>query len=156
MTSSIMLAQLASTLAMTGIIWFVQIVHYPLFSRVGVDHFQLYERENTRVTTWVVAPLMLVELSAALLLCCFPSGVLGFAILVWNLISVAVIWLVTFSVQVPQHTRLSASFDALTHHRLVIGTWLRTALWTGRAWLVLWMVNQLLQDAKIIPGSGEF
>ena len=138
----ILLAHLASTLAMTGIIWFVQIVHYPLFSRVGVDAFQRYELDNTRVTTYVVLPLMLVELGSAILLFwCPPSGA-SIVVLGVNALLVAAIWLVTFMVQVPQHARLSIAFDAVTHRRLVAGNWVRTVLWTARAILVLWMLER--------------
>ena len=50
-----------STLALTGLIWFVQVVHYPLMGAVPPTHFVHYERQHTRRTTWVVAPLMLAE-----------------------------------------------------------------------------------------------
>ena len=36
----IVLLQLASTLAMVGLIWFVQVVHYPLFEKVGAGGFR--------------------------------------------------------------------------------------------------------------------
>ncbi len=35
MFALLVLGNLAPTLMMTGLIWFVQIVHYPLFDRVG-------------------------------------------------------------------------------------------------------------------------
>ena len=47
---------------MTGVIWFVQVVHYPLLERVGVDRFTAYHAAHTRFTTWVVVVPMLVEL----------------------------------------------------------------------------------------------
>ena len=56
----ILLIQAAATLAMVGLIWFVQIVHYPLMAQVGRDSFAHYEASHTARTTWVVAPLMLV------------------------------------------------------------------------------------------------
>lgn len=40
---------------MTGVIWFVQIAHYPLFSRVGQPGFSEYEREHARRTSRVIA-----------------------------------------------------------------------------------------------------
>jgi hypothetical protein len=55
----------AATLYMTGVIWFVQIVHYPLFSRVGQPGFSEYAREHVRRTGRVVAGPMLVELASA-------------------------------------------------------------------------------------------
>ena len=52
----LLLTHLASTLFMTGVIWFVQCVHYPLFASVGEEGFRNYEERNSALTTWVVAP----------------------------------------------------------------------------------------------------
>ena len=46
---------------MFGLIWFVQIVHYPLFGLVGVSGFPTYQAAHQSRTTFVVFPLMLVE-----------------------------------------------------------------------------------------------
>ncbi len=61
-------AQVASTLTMFGVIWFVQVVHYPLFARVGADGFAHYASLHATRTTWVVAPPMLVELATSVAL----------------------------------------------------------------------------------------
>jgi hypothetical protein len=55
-------------LMLTGLIWFVQVVHYPLFHKVGVSGFSGYEKAHMRLTSFVVIPLMLGELVSALLL----------------------------------------------------------------------------------------
>lgn len=52
--------QAGSTWIMVGIIWFVQIVHYPLFSFAGRVEFPMYEHEHRRRTTWVVLPPILL------------------------------------------------------------------------------------------------
>lgn len=46
----------ATTLFMVGVIWFVQIVHYPLCSRVGGAAFAGYERDHVRRTGRVGGP----------------------------------------------------------------------------------------------------
>ena len=61
-------AHAAATGVMTGLIWFVQVVHYPLLARVGAASFVEYERAHVRRTTWVVAPAMLVEAATAIVL----------------------------------------------------------------------------------------
>ena len=133
-------AYCAATLYMTGVIWFVQVVHYPLFASIGVAEFSAYEQRHTALTTWVVAPPMLVELATALLLIWFrPLGV--FNVQVWaGLGLLVVIWGSTFLVQVPYHEVLSKEFDAAVLKRLVWTNWLRTAAWSLRGLLVLWMV----------------
>ena len=35
----VLLTHLAATLYMVGVIWFVQVVHYPLFARAGAEGF---------------------------------------------------------------------------------------------------------------------
>ena len=62
----ILLAQVWATLFMVGLIWFVQVVHYPLFAHVGRTQFPEYERLHNQFTTWIVGPVMLLELTTAM------------------------------------------------------------------------------------------
>ena len=143
MTKWTLLFQVGATLAMVGVIWFVQIVHYPLFASVGLEGFQRYEEEHQRLTTWVVAPLMLTELATAVLLIWLrPPGV-GSGALWLGLGLLASIWLMTYTVQVPQHSALSLSYDPDVQQRLVLWNWFRTFAWTARGILVLWMVGRV-------------
>jgi hypothetical protein len=50
----VLLLQAAATLFMTGVIWFVQVVHYPLMARVGAAGFPDYEAAHARLTGYVV------------------------------------------------------------------------------------------------------
>ena len=125
-------AHAGATLFMTGVIWFVQVVHYPLFARTGPGGFADYEREHARRTGWIVGPAMTTELLLALALAA-RGGAAAWA----GLAMLAVIWLSTALVQVPLHRRLRGGFDAAAHRRLVRTNWLRTAAWTLRAALAL-------------------
>ena len=89
------LSHAAATWYMTGVIWFVQVVHYPLFAAVGSQAFSTYEQRHTSLTTWVVAPPMLVEAATAVLLFWLrPPGVLAWQL--WTgVILVAAIWLLS-------------------------------------------------------------
>ena len=141
-TKCTLLIQVASTLSMVGLIWFVQVVHYPLFARVGHVEFPAYEADHQRLTTYVVAPLMLAELATAVLLFWWrPPGVPTWLIAV-ALATLLSIWVSTYLVQVPQHRALSESFDASVQARLVSGNWFRTIAWTTRGLLVLGMLTK--------------
>ena len=48
------LAHLGSSLYMVGLIWFVQVVHYPLFDSVGDREFPSYEQRHTAECPGVV------------------------------------------------------------------------------------------------------
>jgi hypothetical protein len=56
--------ELMSALFMTGLIWFVQAVHYPLLTSFGADS-TAYQSAHMRRTTQVVAAPMLAELNGA-------------------------------------------------------------------------------------------
>ncbi len=71
---SVLALHLAVTCALVGLIWFVQLVHYPLFAAVGEAGYPDYQRRHVRWTTVVVAPLMLVEAATAAWLAAAPPA----------------------------------------------------------------------------------
>jgi hypothetical protein len=123
----------ATTLFMVGVIWFVQIVHYPLFHRIGEAGFPEYERQHTRRTGYVLAVPMLVEFATAVALAWRLGGGIAWS----GLGLLMVIWLSTWVWQVPAHRRLEHGFDAVTHRRLVGTNWVRTAAWSVRGIIAL-------------------
>ncbi len=131
---------LASTFYMVGLIWFVQVVHYPLFAAVGEDKFVEYEDHHQRLTTWVVGPGMLVELVSGVLLALTAADGRSSTILWVSMGLLAVIWLSTAFIQIPCHRQLSTGFNASSHQRLVRSNWLRTVAWTARGALILLLV----------------
>jgi hypothetical protein len=134
LTWAVAITQAVSTLAMTGLIWFVQIVHYPLFRRIGEDKFAAYEKEHEKRTSFVVGPLMLLEAASAVaLVLLLPGGLLAWA----GVILLAIIWLSTFTLQVPQHRKLEKGFDHDAHSFLVTTNWIRTLSWSARSVMVL-------------------
>lgn len=131
--------QLLATLFMCGLIWFVQLVHYPLMKEVAATGFVRYERRHQRATTRVVAPAMLLELmtAIALAIACGPGTARLLAIA--NLGLLGLIWASTLFIQMPIHKRLGRGYDAALIDRLVLSNWLRTGLWSVRSFLVLWL-----------------
>jgi hypothetical protein len=144
--TALFLGNLGATLAMTGLIWFVQIVHYPLFARVGAAEFIGYEQAHQRLTSLVVAPLMLVELATAIALAVWLRPADFPTVLAWmGLILVGVVWLSTFLLQVPQHEALGSGFEINAHGFLVVSNWIRTIAWSARAVLLLWVVGRMME-----------
>lgn len=133
----ILILHTASTLAMTGLIWFVQLVHYPLFPYAAAGDFHAFAADHQRRTGWVVIPLMLTEAGTATLLLVSSGSVVVW--IGWGLL--VVVWLSTAFLQVPCHQRLAEAFDADTARRLVSTNWWRTIGWTGRACIALWLLT---------------
>ena len=140
----LLLAHAAATLFMVGVIWFVQLVHYPLFARVGRPGFAAYSGSHTRLTGLVVGPPMLLEAATAVALVVWtPPGIS--VPLVWaGLILVAGIWLSTAFLQSPRHTTLGRGFDPSVHRFLVTSNWLRTVLWSLRGLVVLCILSEAM------------
>lgn len=124
---------------MIGLIWFVQIVHYPLMGYVPKDAFVAYEHRHTHLTSFVTAPIMILELGTAILLVWQMDQLPWF----WwgNLVAVLLLWASTFFIQVPLHAKLSSNYDITVIRQLVRSNWIRTVLWTakglGLAWYLL-------------------
>ena len=143
--SKVLLLNAAATLFMTGIIWFVQVVHYPLFDAVGREIFANYEVRHSNLTTLVVIIPMFVELITSLaLLWQRPEGI-AFWQLWLGLGLVGVIWGSTALLQVPQHSILSQGFNERAYEVLVQSNWLRTFAWSVRSALVVWWLYSRLR-----------
>lgn len=127
------LANLVLAAYMTGVIWFVGVVHYPLFARVGRAEWAAYERAHRIRTTFVVAPPMLAQVAvAAGLLALAPAGAAG-ALLVLNAACVAVALGSTGLVFGPAHARLERRWTERDHRILVRGNWIRVLAWTAQS-----------------------
>ncbi len=136
---ALLVAHAALTLVLCGLIWTIQVVHYPLFAGVGQERYVAYQAAHGTRITVLVAPLMLAEFATAGLLVYRAPGtltLLGAALL-------AVVWLSTALLQVPQHARLERGFDEAAHRRLVTSNWVRTIAWSARGAVVM----RLLVDA---------
>lgn len=136
----VMCCQIASTIMMTGLIWFVQLVHYPLLREVGPSTFPAYELEHMRRTTWIVAPLMSIEAIGAITLVFLIEQAQSKMLAFVGLSLIGVIWTSTAWLQVPCHKRLALGFDAHTAARLVSTNWIRTVAWSVRTGIALVML----------------
>jgi len=143
---SLLVTQILATAMMTGIIWFVQIVHYPLFLKVPLEGFVSYEQSHTVRTGLVVAPLMLLEMGTAI-------GLVGLSLFSGEKTTVGLsplhlgalgclllIWASTFLIQVPLHQLLEQRADPKAMELLVSTNWIRTILWSIRLGLLALLI----------------
>ena len=134
---SLLLLNAAAVLLMTGVIWFVQLVHYPLFGSVGGDQWRSYHSEHSRRTTWVVVAPMTVDLATSIaLVAAVPAGVSP-ALVVAGAVAAVVTWGATGLLAVPAHRRLSNGWHAGVGRRLTSTNWVRTTAWSCHSLLVL-------------------
>ncbi len=146
--SLILLLQVLSTWFLVGLIWTIQVVHYPLFAAVGHDRFVAYEASHTKLITLVVGPVMLVEAATAVLLVVSRPAFVPVWIAWVGLALVILIWISTAVLQVPDHATLADGFDPAAHAHLVGTNWLRTIAWTARGVILAVAIWPVLQNVS--------
>ncbi len=144
MIDAVLIANLVASCVMTGVIWFVQHVHYPLLAQVEMGQAVAVAEEHQRRTGHVVALPMAIEgLTTLALLAQQSAGVTWF--LPWiGAILLAVALGCTVFLSVPLHAKMATNPDALVGAKLVATNWPRTFAWSLRAVVCVVMVVQMV------------
>ncbi len=123
---------------MTGLIWLVQVVHYPTYKFIDKTQFQEYQIFHTTSISWIVVPIMIIEIiSGVFLLFSMKINFWNFL----NLLGVFGIWLVTFLFSVNYHNQLHRGFDLNAIENLILTNWFRTIFWTLRSLGWIYFLN---------------
>lgn len=113
---------------MTGVIFLIQLIHYPSFNMIDKQYFVEFHSRHTQALGWVAGPFMLAELLTALWLARLGNG--WFVV---NALLTGILWVVTFAISVPYHHQLESGFDEKAWKGLTKSNWLRTTIWCGRS-----------------------
>tara|TARA_B100000700_G_scaffold202956_1_gene223185 strand:+ start:19674 stop:20105 length:432 start_codon:yes stop_codon:yes gene_type:complete len=122
---------LISTAFMVGVIWYVQLVHYPMFDEYDTSRFTKIHNRHQVLTTFVVGPMMLLEVISG---CIIFDSELFLTQPLWlvSALLLLAVWLSTAFLQMPCHFKLEKEFSALGLRFLVGSNWVRTIAWTAR------------------------
>jgi hypothetical protein len=144
--SFIFIINLAIALIATGLIWTIQLVHYPSMKFIPEEKFTAYHNFHSQRISILAMPIMLIELFTSFGLF-YQNGSSYNHIFTINLILVISIWISTFLIQVPLHNTLSSAKNARVLNHLILSNWIRTILWTARSLL---MVSYLSVNLHLI------
>lgn len=137
-----LLAETAATIFMSGVLWTMQLLNYPLLGLVGRDAFTRYETAHNRRFGLVVVPGVLAATAGAIGLLATqppqiplwaPPGELGL---------VVVVIVSTAALQGRQHAALAHGFDERILRSLVRSNWIRVIAWSAAGLLALWMCHR--------------
>ncbi|HCA49596.1 MAG TPA: hypothetical protein DEP12_04245 [Planctomycetaceae bacterium] len=125
------LIHLISTAFMVGVIWYVQLVHYPMFNEYDTSRFSMIHNRHQVLTTFVVGPMMLLEVISGCMI--FEAELFAIEPL-WltSAILLLLIWLSTAFLQMPCHYKLEKKYSSKSLTFLVRSNWIRTISWTLR------------------------
>lgn len=130
-----------ASIFMTGLIWIVQLVHYPSFLYVDHESFKAFQLHHVNSIDKIVIPVMVAELATSFGLAWadgfFSLNALGFYIVI-------LIWISTGLFSVPAHSKLEASKDVQAIRKLVSTNWIRTILWSLKSALSLYLLHQFI------------
>ena len=145
MIEFVLLVNFVATAVMTGVIWFVQWVHYPLLATVSVEHAVETAVDHQRRTGQVLAiPMALEGVTTLWLLASRPDVVS--LILPWlGAVLLAVALGSTVFVSVPLHAKMATNPTVDVGRRLVVTNWPRTIAWSARAVVCVVMLLQVVR-----------
>ena len=153
MTVATLLMHAVATLYMVGLIWFVQLVHYPLAGQVGAEAFVAYQKAHMDRTAFAVGPAMLTELATVIvLLWRCPPEIPAWAPWVGAALLLG-IWASTALLQVPLHHALLQGRDSEALSQLVRTNWIRTVGWTVRGVLAVALLAWASGDPSASPAG---
>ncbi len=131
-----------------GVIWFVQLVVYPLFAKVGVDDYVAYHRfYSSRIPFPVILPGFACFLLPIGLMFFRPLSIpLGIALA--NAVCGLVSLVVTVALEIPRHYRLErGGKQESVIGELIRYNWPRTVGITGSAFLTIVMLTLAFSPA---------
>jgi hypothetical protein len=145
----VFVVNLVSCLYMTGVIWLVQCVNYPLAKFISAEDFTPYQNAHIKAITPVVAPFMIAELASSVALLNLVPYDCTHCALVNNLIIGfwvnVLIWVMTILFSVPLHQKLKFGWNPELHKKLIYSNWVRTLSWSGRAGLLIYLLLFMLE-----------
>ena len=130
----VLLGHLIFTSIMTGVIWVIQIVHYPSFHFIEKELYTAFQKFHMNKISIIVIPIMLAELITGMMLFLDKSSKSPFLII--SFVILVLIWLITGVFFSFSHNELMMGYQELVVNQLVVMNWIRTLLWTLRLLLL--------------------
>ena len=112
---------------MIGISLITHFVTYPSFKLIKSSSFSEFHKSYTNKMLFIVAPVMILELISTLLLVNFDMSYKNIEISL--LITLLLIWFLTFFTIVPIHNKLTVNYNKDLNQKLIKYNGLRTILW---------------------------
>ena len=120
---------------LVSLVLMTQFITYPTFLNIDKDKFSDYHRKYVNNISFIVAPVMLIELLTLSLIAYFSSEFL----IIKSLFLLLVIWLTTFFIMIPSHNRISKSFNIKEIKSLINYNWIRTILWSFKLLVIIFL-----------------
>ena len=130
---------LVSTSFMVGVIWIVQLVHYPTFLFIDEQKSNDFQKFHMSRISYIVMPAMTTELFSGIYIYIYSNMAIDSNLFLLALTVLIINWIITALVFVKMHNKLLINYKIEIISLLVKWNWLRTLLWSVRLILLLRM-----------------
>lgn len=145
----LVIAHVAATLFMVGLIWTIHVVHYPLFAEVGAANYVDYQSAHVERIGIVLAFPWLLEGLTLL-------GVMALAVerrelrvpALVGAVAMAVVLVISGVWSAPAHGELADGFDAAVHDRLMTANLVRTLAWSLCGASAVWVMARVWRESN--------
>ena len=132
-----LMIHIISTSIMVGVIWVIQLVHYPSFKYVNESDYINFQKYHMSNISYIVFPVMFTELITALIILFFGEKSLFFVL---SLICLFLIWVITGVLFTKYHSILKEGKDLMIIEKMIKANWIRALLWTMRLIMILFVI----------------
>jgi len=142
----LLIAHLASTLFMVGMIWTIHYVHYPLFAHVGKSTYIAFQSEHVnRIGKLLLLPWLTEGMTLlAVLILAFLGKRRDLRVPAFlNGLGMAIALIISGVWSAPAHGELADGFDAAVHDRLMTANLVRSFAWTLCGICAVWIVTRV-------------
>lgn len=144
----LVIAHVAATLFMVGLIWTIHVVHYPLFAEVGAANYVDYQSAHVERIGIVLAFPWLLEGLTLL-------GVMALAVerrelrvpALVGAVAMAMVLVISGVWSAPAHGELADGFDAAVHDRLMTANLVRTLAWSLCGASAVWVMTRVWRES---------
>ena len=126
---------------MVGVSLITHFVTYPSFKLIRSSLFSEFHKSYTNKMLFIVAPVMILELISSLFLVIFDISDNNTEI--GLLISLLLIWFLTFFIIVPIHNKLTVNYNKDLNQKLIKYNGLRTIFWIIKLTLFIGFCDNL-------------
>ena len=145
-TRSLVIAHMASTLFMVGLIWTIHSVHYPLFAHVGESTYAAFQSEHVnRIGKLLLLPWLIEGITLlGVLILAFLGNRRDLRLPAFlNGVGMAIALIISGVWSAPAHGELADGFDAVVHDRLMTANLVRSFAWTLCGICAVWIVARV-------------
>ena len=122
-------------IGVTAILWFMQIVHYPLLPYVDAGKWTQFSEKRRMFTTMVIYPLMAFEALTGIALILIATQSKTYGLLATSIVLLIALLIYTLAYLNPQFKKINSPDDVANQQRFLKLHWVRTIGWTIRVML---------------------